>query len=165
MTHWEKSPEYFGRELRRPASRSPHLEHFSRPTRELWRGLMCGQTPDCIAWKRWRPIRKHGCRFVLSARGASPGGELKALRWTGSPRTDAAGQCDFRCRTEGWAEAHRFAAFRATKSSPSQGSGTNQIHTGGSTRGNTAVAHSSPTSNLTSQRRGRGVYQQRAEPD
>src|SRR5215469_6937987 len=56
---------------------------------------------------------KHGCRFVLSAQ-KTPRlvEELKAARWTGSPRTDADGQCEFRYQPEGWDLAHRFVALR-----------------------------------------------------
>jgi Transposase DDE domain group 1 len=41
--------------------------------------------------------------------------ELKAARWTGSPRTDADGQCEFRYQPEGWGRAHRFVALRYLK--------------------------------------------------
>ena len=57
--------------------------------------------------------QKHGCRFVLSAQ-KTPRlvEELKAAHWTGSPRTDADGQCEFRYQPEGWDLAHRFVALR-----------------------------------------------------
>ena len=56
---------------------------------------------------------KHGCRFVLSAQ-KTPRlvEELKAARWTGSPRTDADGQCEFRYQPQGWGRAYRFVALR-----------------------------------------------------
>jgi hypothetical protein len=41
--------------------------------------------------------------------------ELKAARWTGSPRTDADGRCEFRYQPEGWDRAHRFVALRYLK--------------------------------------------------
>jgi hypothetical protein len=37
--------------------------------------------------------------------------ELKAARWTGSPRTDADGQCEFLYQPEGWGKAYRFIAL------------------------------------------------------
>jgi len=40
---------------------------------------------------------------------------LKAARWTGSPRTDADGQCEFRYQPEGWDRAYRFIALRYQK--------------------------------------------------
>src|SRR6185312_7199814 len=39
----------------------------------------------------------------------------KTARWTGSPRTDADGQCEFRYQPEGWAKAYRFVALRYVK--------------------------------------------------
>ena len=56
---------------------------------------------------------KHGCGFMLSAQKTSRLVEaLKAARWTGSPRTDADGQCEFRYQPEGWGRAYRFVALR-----------------------------------------------------
>ena len=40
---------------------------------------------------------KAGVKFIISARKtARLIGELKAAEWTGSPKTDADGQCEFR---------------------------------------------------------------------
>ena len=71
-------------------------------------GLYCGDTVAAY--------EKHDCRFVLSAQ-KSPRlvEELKAARWTGSPRTDADGQCEFRYQPEGWGKAYRFVALRYQK--------------------------------------------------
>ena len=41
--------------------------------------------------------------------------ELRSARWTGSPRTDADGQCEFRYQPEGWGKAYRFVALRYLK--------------------------------------------------
>jgi hypothetical protein len=38
--------------------------------------------------------------------------QLQAARWTGSPRTDADGQCEFRYQPEAWDRALRFIALR-----------------------------------------------------
>lgn len=59
---------------------------------------------------------KHGCRFVVAAQ-KTPRlvEELKAAHWTGSPRTDADGQCEFRYQPEGWGKAYRFVALRYLK--------------------------------------------------
>jgi hypothetical protein len=56
---------------------------------------------------------EHDCRFVISAQ-KTPRlmAELQAVRWTGSPRTDADGQCEFRYQPEGWGKAYRFVALR-----------------------------------------------------
>jgi Transposase DDE domain group 1 len=54
--------------------------------------------------------------FVLSAQKTSRlVEELKRARWTGSPRTDADGQCEFRYQPEGWGKAYRFVALRYLK--------------------------------------------------
>jgi hypothetical protein len=37
---------------------------------------------------------------------------LKAAAWTGSPKTDADGQCEFRYQPEGWGQEYRFLALR-----------------------------------------------------
>lgn len=59
---------------------------------------------------------KAGARFIISARKtARLVEELKAATWTGSPRTDADGQCQFRYQPEGWFRAYRFLALRYEK--------------------------------------------------
>jgi len=59
---------------------------------------------------------KRGCAFVISVQKTSRlVEELKAARWTGSPRTDADGQCEFRYQPEGWGKAYRFVALRYQK--------------------------------------------------
>ena len=55
-------------------------------------------------------------QFVISARKTSRViDELKAAQWTGSPKTDADGQCEFRYPPEGWGQAYRFVALRYEK--------------------------------------------------
>jgi hypothetical protein len=67
-------------------------------------------------WDAVQAYTKHGCRFVLSAQKTRRlVEELKAARWTGSPRTDADGQCEFRYQPEGWGRAYRFVALRYLK--------------------------------------------------
>src|SRR5207253_5031678 len=62
---------------------------------------------------------KAGARFIVSARKTSRlVDELKAAQWTGSPKTDADGQCEFRYQPEGWSKAHRFIALRYVKIAP-----------------------------------------------
>ena len=57
-----------------------------------------------------------GVQFIISARKTSRLiDELKAAAWTGSPKTDADGQCEFRYRPEGWSQIHRFIALRYEK--------------------------------------------------
>jgi hypothetical protein len=57
-----------------------------------------------------------GVQFIVSARKTSRLIDvLKAAEWTGSPRTDADGQCEFRYQPEGWDQAYRFIALRYQK--------------------------------------------------
>lgn len=71
-------------------------------------GFYCWEAVEAYAGK--------GCRFILSARKTSRlVDELKAARWTGSPRTDADGQCEFRYQPQGWGQAYRFIALRYQK--------------------------------------------------
>jgi hypothetical protein len=59
---------------------------------------------------------KAGARFIISARKTSRlVEELKAAQWTGSPKTDADGQCEFRYQPEGWSKTYRFLALRYIK--------------------------------------------------
>ena len=59
---------------------------------------------------------KAGVQFIISARKTSRLiDELKAAQWTGSPKTDADGQCEFRYQPEGWDQAYRFIALRYEK--------------------------------------------------
>jgi hypothetical protein len=59
---------------------------------------------------------KAGARFILSARKTSRLiDQLKAADWTGSPQTDADGQCEFRYQPEGWSKVYRFIALRYEK--------------------------------------------------
>jgi hypothetical protein len=55
-------------------------------------------------------------RFIISARKTSRLiDQLKAAAWTGSPKTDADGQCEFLYQPEGWSKAYRFIALRYIK--------------------------------------------------
>lgn len=59
---------------------------------------------------------KQSCQFVISAVKTSRLLEqLEQARWTGSPRTDADGQCEFRYQPDGWPKAFRFVALRYVK--------------------------------------------------
>lgn len=59
---------------------------------------------------------KAGVEFIVAARKTSRLiEELKAAEWTGSPKTDADGQCEFRYQPEGWTKAYRFIALRYVK--------------------------------------------------
>jgi hypothetical protein len=118
LTFLAETREYIGGELRkgdRPTGKqiAAHLESvFAALPETVERcyaradsGFYCREAVEAYA--------QHGCRFVLSAQ-KTPRlvEELKAARWTGSPRTDADGQCEFRYQPEGWGKAYRFVALR-----------------------------------------------------
>ena len=64
-------------------------------------------------WEAVETDTRHGCRLVRSAQTASRLiEEWQAAGWTGSPRTDADGQCQFRYQPQGEGKAHRFVALR-----------------------------------------------------
>jgi hypothetical protein len=59
---------------------------------------------------------KHDCRFVVAAqKSASLMAAVQSARWTGSPRTDADGQCEFRHQPGEWPKAYRYVALRYQK--------------------------------------------------
>src|SRR6201997_647558 len=68
-------------------------------------------------WVKWvEAYEKAGVQFIILARKTSRLiDELKAAHWTGSPKTDADGQCEFRYQPEGWGRACRFVALRYEK--------------------------------------------------
>jgi hypothetical protein len=118
LTFLAETREYIAGELRkgeRPTGKqiAAHLESvFAALPKTVERcyaradsGFYCKEAVEAY--------EKHGCRFVLSAQ-KTPRlvEELKAARWTGSPRTDADGQCEVHYQPQGWVKAHRFVALR-----------------------------------------------------
>jgi hypothetical protein len=68
-------------------------------------GFYCGEAVQWYEGKCWR--------FVISVRKTTRLVEqLEVAEWTGSPKTDADGQCEFWYQPEGWGEAFRFIALR-----------------------------------------------------
>ena len=118
LTFLAETREYLSGELRkgeRPTGKqiAAHLEGvFAALPKTVERvyaradsGFYCGEAVAAYD--------KHGCRFVLSAQKTPRLVEqLQAVRWTGSPRTDADGQCEFRYQPQGWGRAYRFVALR-----------------------------------------------------
>lgn len=59
---------------------------------------------------------QRGWHFVIAAQKTSRLVEaLRAARWTGSPRTDADEQSEFRYQPEGWSHPYRYVALRYEK--------------------------------------------------
>ena len=100
-----------GGELRkgdRPTGKqiAAHLESVFAALPESVERVYARADSGFYCWQAVAAYEKHGCRFVLSAqKTAAVGGELQAARWTGSPRTDADGQCEFRYQPEGLGES------------------------------------------------------------
>lgn len=121
LTFLAETREYVGGELRngdRPTGRqiARHLEGvfaaLPKGVEKIYAradsGFYCAEAVEAYA--------KAGVQFIISARKtARLIDELQAAKWTGSPKTDAEGQCEFWYQPEGWSQAHRFLALRYAK--------------------------------------------------
>jgi hypothetical protein len=121
LTFLAETREYVGGELRkgdRPTGKqiAAHLESVFAALPESVERVYARADSGFYCWEAVETYAKHNCGFVLSAQ-KTPRlvEELKAARWTGSPRTDADGQCEFRYQPQGWATAQRFVALRYQK--------------------------------------------------
>ena len=126
MTFLAETREYISGELHkgeRPTGKqiAAHLDHVFAVLPEGVERRYARADSGLYCWDTVASYEKHDCRFVLSAH-KSPRlvEELKAARWTGSPRTDADGQCEFRYQPEGWGKAYRFVALRYQKKAKPQ---------------------------------------------
>jgi hypothetical protein len=121
LTFLAETREYVAGELRngdRPSGKqiARHLEQVHAALPEQVRtvyaradsGFYCREAVEAYARNDWQ--------FIVSARKTSALVEqLLVAEWTGSPKTDADGQCEFWYRPEGWAQAYRFVALRYKK--------------------------------------------------
>jgi len=121
LTFLAETREYISGELRkgeRPTGKqiAAHLDHVFAVLPEGVQRRYARADSGLYCWETVAAYEKHRCRFVLSAQ-KSPRlvEELKAARWSGSPRTDADGQCEFCYQPEGWGKAYRFVALRYQK--------------------------------------------------
>ena len=98
-----------------------HLESVFAALPESVERIYARADSGFYCWEAVAAYEKRGCRFVLSAQ-KTPRlvEELQAAQGTGSPRTDADGQCEFRYQPEGWNTAHRFVALRYLKKAKPQ---------------------------------------------
>jgi hypothetical protein len=121
LTFLAETREYISGELRRgerPTGKqiAAHLDQvFTVLPKGVERCYARGDS-GLYCWDTVASYEKHACWFVLAAQ-KSPRlvEELKAARWTGSPRTDADGQCELWYQPEGWEKAYRFVALRYQK--------------------------------------------------
>jgi hypothetical protein len=121
LTFLAETREYVGGELRngdRPtgAQIARHLQSVFGSLPEAVETVYARADSGFYCWEAVEAYEVQGCRFIISARKTSRLVDaLKAARWTGSPRTDADGQCEFSYQPEGWGKAYRFLALRYEK--------------------------------------------------
>jgi hypothetical protein len=121
LTFLAETKEYIGGELRkgdRPTGKqiAAHLDSVFAALPPGVERCYARADSGFYCWDAVQAYERHHCRFVLSAQ-KTPRlvEELKGARWTGSPRTDADGQCEFHYQPEGWGKAYRFVALRYQK--------------------------------------------------
>ena len=121
LTFLAETREYVGGELRngdRPTGRqiARHLESVFAALPEGVETIYARADSGFYCAEAVEAYEKAGVKFILSARKtARLIDELKAAEWTGSPKTDADGQCEFRYQPEGWGQAYRCIALRYQK--------------------------------------------------
>jgi hypothetical protein len=129
LTFLAETREYVGGELRngdRPTGKqiARHLEGVFAAVPDSAETIYARADSGFYCAEAVEAYEKAGVRFIVSARKTSRLiDELKAAEWTGSPKTDADGQCEFRYQPEGWSAAHRFIALRYIKKKPSPAAG------------------------------------------
>jgi hypothetical protein len=121
LTFLAETREYVAGELRngdRPTGKqiARHLESVFNALPEGVETIYARADSGFYCAEAVEAYQKAGVKFIVSARKTSRlMDELKAADWTGSPKTDADGQCEFRYRPEGWSETYRFLALRYRK--------------------------------------------------
>jgi hypothetical protein len=121
LTFPAETREYVGGELRngdRPTGRqiARHLESVFAALPEGVETIYARADSGFYCAEAVEAYEKAGVKFIISARKtARLIDELKAAEWTGSPKTDADGQCEFRYQPEGWGQAYRCIALRYEK--------------------------------------------------
>ena len=121
LTFMAETREYVAGELRngdRPTGKqiARHLEGVFRALPEGVETIYARADSGFYCAEAVEAYKKAKAKFIISARKTSRLiDELKAADWSGSPKTDADGQCEFRYRPEGWREEHRFLALRYEK--------------------------------------------------
>lgn len=121
LTFLAETREYIAGELRngdRPtgAQIARHLESVFAALPEGVEKMYARADSGFYCAEAVEAYEKVGVQFIISARKTSRLiDELKAAQWTGSPKTDADGQCEFRYQPEGWGQAYRFIALRYEK--------------------------------------------------
>ena len=118
LTFLAETREYVSGELRngdRPTGKqiARHLEGVFASVPKSVKTLYARADSGFYCREAVEAYEKARAQFIVSARKTSRlVDELKAAEWTGSPKTDADGQCEFRYQPEGWSSAYRFVALR-----------------------------------------------------
>lgn len=121
LTFLAETREYVGGELRkgnRPTGKqiAAHLASVFAGLPATVKRIYARADSGFYCWEAVAAYLQRGCRFVISAQKTKRLlGVLESARWTGAPRTDADGQCEFRYQPEGWEQACRFVALRYVK--------------------------------------------------
>ena len=121
LTFLAETREYVGGKLRngdRPTGQqiARHLESVFAALPEGVETIYARADSGFYCAEAVEAYEKAGVKFIISARKtARLIDELKAAEWTGSPKTDADGQCEFRYQPEGWSQAYRCIALRYEK--------------------------------------------------
>lgn len=121
LTFLAETREYVGGELRngdRPTGKqiARHLESVFAALPPAVQTIYARADSGFYCNEAVEAYEKAGARYIVSARKTSRLiDELKGAPWTGSPKTDADAQCEFRYQPEGWSRAHRFIALRYIK--------------------------------------------------
>jgi len=121
LTFLAETREYVAGELRNGdppsgAQIARHLESVFDSLPRTVKTIYARADAGFYCWEAVQAYEVQGCQFIISARKtARLVDALKAARWTGSPRTDADGQCEFSYQPEGWRKAYRFLALRYEK--------------------------------------------------
>src|SRR6516165_9565358 len=129
LTFLAEMREYVGGELRngdRPTGRqiARHLEGVFAALPEGLETIYARADSGFYCAEAVEAYEKAGVKFLISARKtARLIDELKAAEWTGSPKTDAEGQCEFQYQPAGWSNAYRFVALRYEKKKKSEPAG------------------------------------------
>jgi Transposase DDE domain group 1 len=118
LTFLAETREYIGGELRngdRPTGKqiARHLEGVIAAAPKSAETIYARADSGFYCAEAVEAYEQAGVKFIISARKTSRLIEqLKAAAWTGSPKTDAHGQCEFQYQPDGWKKAYRFIALR-----------------------------------------------------
>src|SRR5215471_19983479 len=111
LTFIAETREYIGGELRngdRPDGKQMacHLRGVLAALPQCIHKIFARVDAGFYCWETVEAYEKRVVQFIVSARQtARLVDQLKAADWKCSPRTDAAGQCEFSYQPEGWSQA------------------------------------------------------------